>query len=172
MFSLTSGHQDLEVARYGRATTQVARKYEERKAENIWSPRTKVLWIFLVYVPVPFPSSAARDAARDHPSKSTVALFPKKRHSSSAEVRHVHQPHTSGPHATSSKPSRLSLPAIFATSQSVKAPKPTIGRPWKSCCSSNTDSSHRSTELCCLWPNIVDVAASKIKNYANPTGNF
>jgi len=71
--------------------------------------------MFLVSVPVPFPSSAARDAARDHPSSSTVALLPKKKHSSTAEVRH--QPHTLGPQATSSKPSRVSPPAIFAMSQ-------------------------------------------------------
>src|SRR6218665_2046830 len=32
--SLTSGHQDPEVARYGITMTKVARKYEERKAEN------------------------------------------------------------------------------------------------------------------------------------------
>src|SRR6218665_926139 len=25
-------------------------------------------------------------------------------------------------------------------------------------------------ELCCLWPNIMELASSRIKNYANPTG--
>ena len=33
-------------------------------------------------------------------------------------------------------------------------------------------SSHGSMELCCLWPNIMELAASRIKNYANPTGIF
>src|SRR6218665_2403733 len=43
-----------------------------------------------------------------------------------------------------------------------------IGGPWKCCCSFNTDSSHGSTELCYLWPNIMELAASRIKNNANP----
>jgi len=26
--------------------------------------------------------------------------------------------------------------------------------------------------FCCLWPNIMELAASRIKNYANPTAIF
>jgi len=54
----------------------------------------------------------------------------------------------------------------------LRLPMSTIGRAWKSRCSLNTDSSHGYTELCCLWPNITELAASRIKNYPNPTGFF
>jgi len=39
-----------------------------------------------------------------------------------------------------------------------------LGRTRKSCCSSNTDSSHGSTELCSLWPHIMELDAGRIKN--------
>src|SRR6218665_450697 len=35
-----------------------------------------------------------------------------------------------------------------------------------------TDSAYGSTELCCLWPNIMKLAASRIKSYENPTEIF
>src|SRR6218665_2677297 len=40
-------------------------------------------------------------------------------------------------------------------------PASMIGHAWKSCCSSNTDSSHGPTELCSLWPNTMELAAGK-----------
>jgi len=42
-----------------------------------------------------------------------------------------------------------------------RLPASMIGHAWKSCCSSNTDSSHGSMELCSLWLNTMELAAGR-----------
>jgi len=64
----------------------VGQRWKTIENWNIWSTRTGVLQMFLVFVSALFRSSTVRDAARGHTSRSIVALCSLKRHSSTATV--------------------------------------------------------------------------------------
>src|SRR6218665_3356646 len=72
--------------------------------------------MFSVSVPTPFWSSTVRDAARCHPSRSTVPFCSLKRQPFIAYLRH--QPPSVAPSARSSEPSRV-LPTIYTRRPSV-----------------------------------------------------